>query len=91
MPAASVTRLRLVAGTALYHAHLTFAQVWFVESGGSLTLVAPRYWPGEIVPTAGVGSGASTAMSSWSSAADCAPRPSARDLASWRGDLSWRC
>jgi hypothetical protein len=52
MPAASVTRLRLVTGTALYHAHLAFAQVWFVESGGSLTHVAPRYWPGEIVATA---------------------------------------
>jgi hypothetical protein len=33
-------------------AHLAFAQVWTAESGGSLTDVAPRYWPGEIVATA---------------------------------------
>lgn len=43
MPAASVTRLRRVAGTGLYHVHLAFAQVRLVESADSLTPVAPRY------------------------------------------------
>jgi hypothetical protein len=52
MLAASVTRFRRVADTGLYHVHLAFAQVRLVESTGSLTHVAPRYWPGEIVTTA---------------------------------------
>ncbi len=52
MPAASVTRLRRVAGTGLYHVHLAFAQVGSFRSAGSLTNVTSRYWSGEIAATA---------------------------------------